>query len=233
MYDKKYLKSFFDRFRPLRQIDMAVLRSNIKPGQNVLEYGCGRMPYRKYITSIGARYKSADVEKSKGVDYKITSDGILPDCNQTFDVVLVMDVLQHIECPEKNIRNLTPYLAPNGILVVSTPFIFAECDFEDFHRWSRSGVKGLFGRSGFETVSQVDRGGLCLSITFLLLSTLSKAIIGQRKGWRLDLPGLRAFLLIFAECIFLPLLWISLFVDQLKSGKVAYLGSITIFRKVT
>lgn len=210
-------------------MDFTTINGVISSSDHVLEFGCGRMPYREKVLSLGATYTSADVFSSEKIDYRIRNDGTLENCEDVFDVILIMDVLQHVTNPEKTIQNMSNYLSENGKLIITTPFIYTECDFNDFHRWTNSGIKILLEKNGCEVISQKMRGGILFSFVYLVLSSLSNFIIGKRNGWRIKITAFKRALIFLLELAFLPIIWCSLLIDMLViRSKTGYLGTTTV-----
>ena len=217
-----------DKLRPIRRIDYAVLRQEIRSGDEVLDYGCGRMPYIDLILKQGATYSSAEINGAGAIDYSINEFGKINNCTRQFDVIMLMDVLQHTKNTRDILNVIRTHLKPEGRLIVTTPFIFPECDFQDFHRWTRSGIRQLLYDAGFDIRLQVERGGFFLCIGYTLLSNFSNLVIGNRSGWRIRISNQRKLLLLAIEILILPILWISYFVDTIFTNKYTYLGTVTV-----
>lgn len=231
MFNQKHMKKMFDSLRPLRRMDYASLRKVIRKNDCVLDYGCGRMPYKDAILKLGANYKSADITGSKSIDFSINGHGELEGCDEVFDVIIIMDVLQHIVEPRKTLTELTQYLSKDATVIITTPFIFVECDFHDYHRWSHSGIHALLTSAGYTVTGHDKRGGTFFASAYIVLGTLSNVIIWRRLAWRLKLSVIRRFALVLLETIFIPILWFALFLDYVIPINGGYLGTITVAKK--
>ena len=231
MFNQKYLKEIFDTFRPLRRLDFAAMRKTIRKDDRVLEYGCGRMPYKDLVLDLGATYRSADISVSTDTDYVISEHGELEGCDEFFDVVIIMDVLQHITDPRKSLLELTRYLSNDARVIITTPFIFVECDYRDYHRWSHSGINALLTSTGYSVIMNRNRGGTFFAFVYMLVGTLSNLIIGRRSDWHLNLSPLRRIALVLCETILIPILWFALLLDYLIPINGGYLGTITVAKK--
>ena len=49
----------------------------------------------------------------------------------SLDIVILMDVLEHLPDPERTIRHCLPLLKPNGIFVIQTPYLPEGKTYED------------------------------------------------------------------------------------------------------
>jgi 2-polyprenyl-3-methyl-5-hydroxy-6-metoxy-1,4-benzoquinol methylase len=99
-------------------------------GENALEIGPGSGVYMPVLMELCTTVQVADCERAylKGIErnypaVKILVDDIthskLPD--ESFDLVLCTEVVEHIADSAAAIRHLARVLKPNGILVLSTP----------------------------------------------------------------------------------------------------------------
>lgn len=132
----------------------------------VLDAGCGMMPYRALISTNGGRYHGFDVAaRAEGVEFI----GDLQDApalgNATFDGVLCSEVLEHVPEGERALATLARVLRPGGVLVLSMPFL-ARLHEEphDHARWTEHALRHRLGAAGFTVREVVRTGGLA---TFL------------------------------------------------------------------
>jgi len=80
-----------------------------------------------------------------------------------FDVVICEQVLEHVEDPWKAAENLRGLCAPDGLVIVSTPFLIKvhempEFGMFDYWRFTPRGLRLLLERAGLE-VESVDTWG--------------------------------------------------------------------------
>jgi len=125
-------------FRPLHQInplrlgwiDNAV--GGLK-GRKVLDLGCGGGILSEAMSKRGAEVLGVDpAEKSikiakihaekcgSNVQYEYSSSEDLVSKNKMFDVITCMEMLEHVDDPEMEIKNCAALLKPSGFLVIST-----------------------------------------------------------------------------------------------------------------
>jgi len=74
--------------------------------------------------------------------------------DNSFDVVISTQVLEHVVQPENYLRECLRLLRPGGKLILTTHGIFADhpCPF-DLHRWTADGLALLCRNSGFENIA--------------------------------------------------------------------------------
>jgi SAM-dependent methyltransferase len=72
--------------------------------------------------------------------------------NEKWDIIFVEQVLEHVLFPRAATKNLWQMLRPNGILVVTTPFLIRLHDFPvDCSRWTELGMRHLLMEAGFNS----------------------------------------------------------------------------------
>ncbi len=123
----------------------------------VLDVGCGRMPYRGLVPAT--RYVGVDVDTPVTRELAAADvfyDGrTLPFAAATFDGVICSQVLEHVFAPEEFLRELARVLRPSGRLVLTVPFAWDEHEQpHDFARYSSFGLRALLERNGFTIVTQ-------------------------------------------------------------------------------
>ena len=105
-----------------------------------LDLGCSNSPYSKYFPNrVGV-----DLKKGKRVDV-IGDAHDLPFKDNTFDIILCTEVLEHLHTPQKAISEMQRVLKPKGKLILTTRFIFPLHDIpNDYFRFTKYGLKYLF-----------------------------------------------------------------------------------------
>jgi len=108
---------------------------NIPPGKKILDAGAGEMQYKKFCNHL--KYVSQDISQYKdggdggglemeiwdGSKVDIISDIInIPVKDRSFDVVMCIEVLEHLLEPEKAIKEFQRILKPGGVLILTAPF---------------------------------------------------------------------------------------------------------------
>ena len=77
----------------------------------------------------------------------------IPRPDATFDSILCIAVLEHVDNPIEVVAEFHRALKPGGHVVASVPFLQPEHKIPtDFQRYTRDGLATLFARAGFEVV---------------------------------------------------------------------------------
>lgn len=112
--------------------------SEISPGSRILDAGAGELKNRKYCTHM--KYVSQDFCQYKGRHRGAIDEGLqngvwdtshidiisditnIPEPDDSFDVILCSEVLEHIPEPTHALDEFSRLLKPNGILLLTAPF---------------------------------------------------------------------------------------------------------------
>lgn len=135
-----------------------------KGTDKVLDAGAGSAPYKKYF--IHANYESTDFEdifdkKSKELHNFICSLDNIPKPNNSYDVIINTQVLEHVEEPQKVITEFYRILKPKGKLFLTAPQGWGIHDGPyHFFNFTRFGLELLFNKAGFKVVFIKPRGGI-------------------------------------------------------------------------
>jgi SAM-dependent methyltransferase len=116
----------------------------------VIDYGCGNMPYRPLFEKQGIRYLGYDLPTNDLANGFLTTDGRLPLENDTFQLVLSSQVLEHVPDPILYLSEARRVLHDGGWLALSTHGIWKyHPDPHDLWRWTSDGLQQLIIKSGF------------------------------------------------------------------------------------
>ena len=104
-----------------------LIRKNLRPGQRLLDAGCGR--YLKFCREFSgvARVVGIDLEsqldtRNRNAPFGVRGDlGHLPFPAESFDMVISRSVVEHLEDPPLVFREFFRVLRPGGKVVVVTP----------------------------------------------------------------------------------------------------------------
>ncbi len=99
---------------------------------NVLDLGCGEGVYIKRIKKInhsinayGVDISSEIIKKAKkeasDIDFQSASVYQLPYLDNFFDLIYSIDVIEHLDNPEKMLKEVKRILKPGGIFIIQTP----------------------------------------------------------------------------------------------------------------
>jgi SAM-dependent methyltransferase len=123
----------------------------------VLDVGCGRMPYRRFVAAT--RYVGMDVDspvtRQLGVADVYYDGRTFPFADASFDGILCSQVLEHVFTPDAFAAEIYRVLRPGGRLVLAVPFVWDEHEQPwDFARYSSFGLRALLEKAGFEVVAR-------------------------------------------------------------------------------
>ncbi|MBI4214465.1 class I SAM-dependent methyltransferase [archaeon] len=128
----------------------------------------------------GCSYEAMDAEpKSSAV--RRGDAHKLPYADSSFDCVLLMEVLEHVEDPLKVLQECSRVLKTDSYLLFSTPYL-AMPAHGDFWRFSAAGLELLFRKSGLKVVKEEKFGGM-LSILATWFETVATARTWGRFAW--------------------------------------------------
>jgi SAM-dependent methyltransferase len=186
-----------------RRVDPAVLEFALDavagaagPGgepARVLDLGCGDGRVAAELASAGARVSGVDpaaaaVERARAAHPELDlhaplADGRLPLGDCSFDVVVCLQVLQHVVDTQLLLSEARRVLVPGGLLAVAVPWhgrlknaLIALRSFERHHDplepvlrfYTPRSLRGLLEAFGFERVELEGSGGLALARETLL-----------------------------------------------------------------
>lgn len=166
--------------RELRRASARYLRGKL------LDIGCGTKPYADVVAPHVSEHVGVDHAQSlhdlSSVDRLGTAYGI-PAEDREFDSVLCTSVLEHLEEPERALRECYRVLRPGGHAIYTVPFIWhLHEEPRDFYRFSKYGLRYLFEKAGFEVVEIVALSGFWVTFGQLLVYNLYRFNRGPVKA---------------------------------------------------
>lgn len=139
-YERDHLSRYYDRYwregvagwtvQASVSEPIAELLRSISSGRSVLDYGGGDgRRYGRILREEAASYTVVDISpavlarrRAMG-DEAISSDELLSQ-NRIFDVLLLLEVLQHVIDPEEVLSQLAEHVVPEGKVLISVPNAF-------------------------------------------------------------------------------------------------------------
>ena len=159
---------------------------NIK-NKRVLDVGCGDGRYKKYIIDNN-EYIGIDVDESGHPNQDKKNDITwnkkkLPFENEFFDIILMTEVLEHIENVGETLDELNRVLKNNGKIFITSPFLWKEHEKPyDFQRFTSFGIKKIIEQKGFKILTQKKLVQNKLAIIELVESELNDKIKLNQKA---------------------------------------------------
>ncbi len=135
-------------------------------GLRVLDVGCGDEPYRPYFAAA-AEYVGVD-PASPHADVQARAEQ-LPLADESFDLVLCIQVLEHVDDPGRAVGELRRVVRPGGRVLAATHGTYVyHPDPGDHWRWTHTGLERLFAASGDWSRVDVEPGAGTASALALL-----------------------------------------------------------------
>ena len=102
--------------------------------------GCALV--RRFEAECPARYLATDLRVLDNVDF--SSDATeLPLADNSVDMLIVLEMLEHVPDPAAVVRELARVLKPGGTVLLSVPSAVPRHDHHDFWRFTAQGLRQL------------------------------------------------------------------------------------------
>lgn len=156
-------------------------------GRRVLDVGCGaanmahHLAHYGSVTGVDNNVRPLVIARERGMEVCESSADALPFAGETFDLVAVLDVIEHIPDQDRVLAECRRVLSPGGKLLVTVPaFMFL---------WSRNDEINLHQRrySAPELAGRVEQAGfrvLRISYNNFFVFPLAASMITMRRGRR-------------------------------------------------
>ena len=166
---------------------------------DLVDLGCGKVPlygvYRDCVTSVTCVDWAGSSHSTPHLDFEVDLSGPLPFGESSYDTIILSDVLEHIPNPEQIWREMTRILRPNGVCVVSVPFLYGIHEApHDYHRYTEHALRRFADENSLAVEILVPLGGsievladfLAKHVQFLPLIGRPLAIAAQAAAllWR-------------------------------------------------
>ncbi|MHC5673727.1 class I SAM-dependent methyltransferase [Nostoc sp.] len=132
------------------------IRSQLKPGYVLFDAGAGDGHWKSYFPSVKYIAMDLGIGDSEGDYSQLDIKGDLrniPLQDNSVDIIISIQVLEHLSEPWKVIAEFQRVLKPQGLLFISCPQSEEQHQVPyDFFRYTPFGIKSLLNSSGFEVV---------------------------------------------------------------------------------
>ena len=132
---------------------------------DVLDVGCGRMPYRQFLDNVIEEYHGYDCERRSDETAFIGDAHHLekiPD--NSYDTVISFSVLEHLPKPWIAVEEMARVCRPGGKVIIEVPHLSRYHELpHDYYRFTEMGLREIGEQAGLEAVTLERHGGLsCL-----------------------------------------------------------------------
>ncbi len=155
----------------------------------LIDIGCGTKQYEELLRPYVTEHIGVDHDESQHSAERVDVVGTAYDIpleDASFDSAICTAVLEHLEEPERALRECFRILKPGGVAIYSVPFIWHVHEApRDFYRFSKYGLKYLFDKVGFEIVEIAALSGFWATFGQLLVYNLYRLNRGPIARFRL------------------------------------------------
>lgn len=227
-YRPRWYSIFFSPYFIIRYSlykNIAKFAKGLNGCKKILDVGCGLKPYESLFFTH--EYIGIDVESGywSEVDKKTNTyfDGInIPFDNNSFDVVLCTEVLEHASDPDKLLKEIFRVLKDDGILYLTVPFVWNEHEVPyDFRRFTQYGIKKMLNDNKIVSEQVIPTSGFFGILGQLICASIFESIPFRSSSLKLILSLL----------IFSPIQIIAIIFDKIFKSKWMTLGYVVIAHK--
>jgi len=203
----------------------ALVRQAPKLTGTMLDFGCGRKPYKQLFTNV-SQYIGVDIEVSghshANSEIDVFYDGkTIPFPDNYFDSAFSSEVIEHIFNPDEILPEIRRVLKPNALALFTFPFAWSEHEQPyDYARYTSFGAKYLFEKNGFEVVFMQKTGNFLIAIWQLFILYIY-----------LCFPKNKILSTLLTIFIISPLNFIGLIFSILPLSQNYYFNNILLVRK--
>ena len=156
---------------------------------NLLDIGCGKMPYKNYIleNSTVENYVGLDLDNALEYDKNIKPDytwngKVMPFEDNSFGCALGTEVLEHCPEPEVVLKEVHRVLKPEGIFFFTVPFLWNLHEVpHDAYRYTPFSLERHLKNSGFKNIEIKATGGWHAAMAQMLGLWVRRAPMSEKK----------------------------------------------------
>lgn len=123
----------------------------------VVDVGAGSSPYKAFFKSTD--YITLDIVKTRTLSV-VADIHLVPIRDEVADLVVAIEVLEHIPETDKVFDELRRILKKGGDLIMSVPFLYGIHDEIDHIRLTEKAIKYLANKHGFRILDLRSTGGI-------------------------------------------------------------------------
>jgi 2-polyprenyl-3-methyl-5-hydroxy-6-metoxy-1,4-benzoquinol methylase len=131
---------------------------------DLLDLGCGKAPmfelYRRYVESVTLVDWENSLHPNPHLDLVQDLNSPLELTSNRYQTVILSDVLEHIRRPQELMGEIARVLAPGGVLLMNTPFLYwLHEQPHDYYRYTTYALADFVAAAGLELVELGPVGG--------------------------------------------------------------------------
>jgi SAM-dependent methyltransferase len=131
----------------------------------LIDLGCGKVPlyqaYKNHVSEITCADWATENSKNQFLDTTCDLNLPLPFESNTFNTVILSDVLEHIYKPDMLWKEMSRILAPGGKIILNTPFFYKLHETpHDYYRHTRFALTKHAFENNLKITSLIEMGGL-------------------------------------------------------------------------
>lgn len=175
IYIKPTLKLGYGYYLIQKSLIEAVQDLKTKISGNVLDLGCGVMPYKTFLKENGRinQYIGVDLQHSEYHNKVVPDmfwDGYtIPLADNSQDWIIVTEFLEHYYDTASILKEMRRVLKPGGSLFFSIPFIYSLHEVpHDHHRFTPFSLSKHFTDAGYVSHDIYPRGGFNYSLVIMM-----------------------------------------------------------------
>tara|TARA_R100000935_G_C2840849_1_gene170871 strand:- start:4175 stop:4888 length:714 start_codon:yes stop_codon:yes gene_type:complete len=178
-----------DNYNIRRSILNALESNLINFEGEMLDVGCGRMPYKEIIlkNSEVINYTGVDIHSAleyvSGVKPDYYWDGqTLPFSANSFECIIATEVLEHCPSPEIILKEILRVLKPGGFFFLTVPFLWSLHEVpHDEYRYTPFSLERHLKSSNFRNINIKATGGWHASMSQMLGLWIMRSPMGKFK----------------------------------------------------
>lgn len=145
---------------------------------HLLDLGCGKAPlyavYRDLVKEVTCVDWANSAHKNAFLDREADLTQPLPFESESFDTVLLSDVLEHIPVPLDLCHEIARVLRPGGVLLMNVPFFYRVHEApHDFYRYTEFALRRFMDLVGLRILRLEATGG----VPEILASVVAKNVV--------------------------------------------------------
>lgn len=178
---RKIILDIFDRY--------SVSKKHIK----ILDFGCNTGFFVGYLQKDGFDAYGIDMSEDsiefgmkRGVKNLLVGKTPLPYTNESFDIILALDVIEHIEHQDEAIKDLYRLLKPGGKAIIMVPAFMFMWGLQDevahhFRRYTKPTLKDVVLRNGFK-IERISYFNFFMFVPIVMVRLLQRVILPKRSS---------------------------------------------------